>query len=137
MPVTVTVHSFAEEHLPKHMRLNFVQRLIRFLFVPLCMAAVVGCLHWDGTYKEILDLCDQRNACFAMCLADNFPQLNCEVVRDTVIEYRGNVYENFFYYPANDSPNYQKCYSYLSDVSLPSDSPNHYVPEPLSPHFEH
>ena len=51
------VYSFTEDHLPKHMRLNFLQRFIRFLFVPLCMAACVGILHWESVYKEVVDLC--------------------------------------------------------------------------------
>jgi cell division protein FtsL len=36
---------YEEDHLPKHMRLDFVSRLIRYLFVPICFVATVCLMH--------------------------------------------------------------------------------------------
>lgn len=89
---------FNEEHLPKHMRLRFPQRLMRFCFIPVCFIACMCLMHSDGVYKEIALGCKQRDACFATCIQSNFPMLNCDQVNYN-IEYDGNLYENFFFYP--------------------------------------
>jgi protein required for attachment to host cells len=53
-----------------------------------------------------------------MCLADNFPNLACSVIRDQKVEYNGNTYENFFFYPASNSSNYEMCQNYIKEVSF-------------------
>ena len=52
-----------------------------------------------------------------MCLADNFPNLACETISDTKVEFNGNTYENFFFYPASDSDNYAICKQFIAEVS--------------------
>ena len=84
--------------MPKHMRLNFVQRLLRFLFWPICAMAAVAMMRYDPLYEQINEYCDRRIECFAACTNSNFPYLNCEE-RDIDIEYNGNVYKDFFFYP--------------------------------------
>ena len=80
------------------MRLNFTQRLIRFLFYPISLFGCVLILNYAPEYKEIEELCQNRDICYSHCTSDNFPSLNCEQLT-TTLEYNGNVYENFFKYP--------------------------------------
>ena len=116
--------SFKEEHIPKHMRLNFVQRLLRFLFWPICAMAAVALMRYDPLYEQIRDYCDRRTQCFAACTNSNFPYLNCEE-RQTEIEYNGVVYNDFFFYPhptqeksESELAHYEQCKSYVDDVSF-------------------
>jgi len=46
----------------------------------------------------IEQLCEQRHVCHGYCIADNFPDSVCDE-RDVKIEYNGNAYSEFFYYP--------------------------------------
>ena len=115
--------SYKEDHLPKHMRLNFIQRLLRFLFLPICAMASVAILRHDPLYAQIADYCERRVECFAACVNSNFPYLNCEA-RELEIEYNGNMYTEFFFYPKPtqekseaELAHYAKCKDYINDVS--------------------
>lgn len=107
------------------MRLSFVQRLVRFLFLPMCMFAAVSMLHQLEIYKDIDDYCVRREECLASCVRDNFPSLTCALMDDKVIEYRGNAYEHFFVYdkPAPQiggevSEHFDKCAGYIDENPL-------------------
>jgi len=80
------------------MRIDFFRRFLRFLFVPVCMLSSVMLLHNNKVYQEIDDYCNRRQECFASCIRDNFPKLACDHVV-VEVEYHGNVYSEFFYYP--------------------------------------
>jgi len=106
---------FKETHLPKHMRLSFPLRLVRFMFMPICIMAVVSLLNRYPVYKEIDEYCQRREECFANCISDNFPNLACERSDDILIEYQGNTYTNFFFYSKQqDSEQYNMCKDYIN-----------------------
>ena len=109
---------FAEDHLPKHMRLTFSQRLIRFLFVPICFIAIMCLMHAKGVYKDIDTFCGRRDSCFASCITSNFPTFNC-VSKEFEIDYDGNSYRKFFFFPkplsGEDNKLYNTCKSYIND----------------------
>lgn len=107
--------------MPKHMRLNFVQRLLRFLFWPICAMAAVALLRYDDLYQQIADYCERRNECFASCTNNNFPFLNCDAELSE-IEYNGDTYTDFFFYPKpaissslEELHQYETCRSYIDD----------------------
>lgn len=66
-----------EDYLPRHMRLGWVNRIIRFIFGPLSIIAVLCLLNYYAEYKEINDMCYKRNICYSNCINDNFPSLVC------------------------------------------------------------
>jgi len=67
-------------------------------------------------YKEIDSFCNRREECFANCISDNFPLLECEKQDDILIEYQGNIYTNFFFYKKQDgSEQYDTCKKYVND----------------------
>ena len=76
----IICNSYKEEHMPKHMRLSFVQRLLRFLFWPICAMAAVAIMRHDPLYEQIQEFCDRRIECFAACTNSNFPFLNCDSI---------------------------------------------------------
>ena len=90
--------SYEEEHIPRYMRINFFQRLLRFLFWPICAMAAAAILRHDPLYQQIHDYCERRIECFASCTNSNFPFRNCDAVTNE-IEYNGNTYTDFFFYP--------------------------------------
>ena len=107
--------------MPRHMRLNFVQRLLRFLFWPICAMAAVAIMRHDPVYEQIHEYCERRVQCFAACTNSNFPYLNCEA-RTTEIEYSGDTYTDFFFYPypsqeksEAELEHYEQCKSYIDD----------------------
>ena len=107
-------YSFKEDHLPKHMRMDFTQRCIRFLFVPISLMSICSMLNYDPIYREIEELCQQRNECFAHCDLDTFPRQDCHP-QNIEIHYRGNEYEHFFLYPNNyDSDFFKTCHDYVT-----------------------
>lgn len=69
---------YEEEHLPKHMRLEFSSRLIRFLFIPICFVACMCLMHQDPIYMEINSYCNLRDQCYSYCVSSNFPHFDCE-----------------------------------------------------------
>lgn len=114
--------------MPRHMRLNFVQRLLRFLFWPICAMAAVAMLRHEPLYEQIADYCERRVECQAACVNSNFPFLNCEK-KEVEIEYNGNTYTNFFFYPhptedksQEELHHYHQCQNYINDVSKQSNS---------------
>ena len=114
--------------MPKHMRLNFVQRLLRFLFWPICAMAAVAMLRHESLYEQIAEYCERRVECQAACVNSNFPFLNCEK-KEVEIEYKGNTYTKFFFYPhptedksQEELHHYHKCQSYINDVSKHSNA---------------
>lgn len=109
--------------MPRHMRLNFVQRLLRFLFWPICAMAAVAMLRHEPLYSQIAEYCERRVECQAACVNSNFPFLNCEK-KEVEIEYNGNTYTNFFFYPhptedksQEELHHYHQCQNYINDVS--------------------
>ena len=103
------------------MRLNFVQRLLRFLFWPICAMACVAMLRHDPLYDQIYEYCERRTECFAACTQTNFPFLNCQSL-DIEIEYNGNTYTDFFFYPepsteksVEELKHYHNCIDYIDD----------------------
>ena len=107
--------------MPKHMRLNFLQRLLRFLFWPICAMAAVALLRYDSLYTQIADYCARRTECFAACTNDNFPFLNCET-QNPEIEYNGDTYTDFFLFPKPgieksevEIKHYEQCKDYILD----------------------
>lgn len=113
------------------MRLNFIQRLLRFLFWPICAMAAVAMQRHDPLYEQISEYCDRRIECFAACTNSNFPFLNCDPVQ-TEIEYNGNTYTDAFFYPKPsvekseiELAHYEKCKGYIDDVSLIPSHPLH------------
>ena len=66
-------YSYNEEHMPKHMRINFVQRLLRFMFWPICAMAMVSMMRHDPIYQQIAEYCERRIECYAACTISNFP----------------------------------------------------------------
>ena len=55
-------------------------------------------LNQNSQFKVINTLCEQRNVCHSYCITDSFPDSVCDK-RDQEIEYNGNKYSKFFYYP--------------------------------------
>ena len=107
------------------MRLDFVPRLLRFLFWPICAMAAVVLLRHNSLYTQISEYCERRTECYAGCTNDNFPFSSC-VAQTNEIEYNGVTYKDFFFYlkPSEDhSPGelngYNKCKGYIDDVSRP------------------
>ena len=118
------------------MRLNFVQRLMRFLFWPICAMSVVSMLRHNDLDQIINTYCARRTECFAACTNSNFPFLNCEE-RKSEIEYNGNTYTDFFFYPKpameksiEELEHYLDCMGYIDDVSaLPLPTDQSFLPE--------
>lgn len=113
---------FNEEHLPKHMRLTWPQRLIRFLFIPIVFICSCCVMHQDPIYRHIKQECNKRNSCFASCVTSDFPKLGCDHVIQN-IEFDGNSYEKFFFFPEpapGRDKQYNVCKSYINDnYSIP------------------
>lgn len=105
-----------EEFLPRHMRLGWINRAIRFLFGPLCLLSILCLLYYRQEYLEIFEACANRNDCFAHCVNDNFPNLACRDM-NTSITYKGNTYTQMYLYPYANSSNYNSCLGLVSDVS--------------------
>lgn len=68
------------------MRIGLVNRIIRFLFGPISIFAIVSLLNYRSEYAEVNNLCNQRYEqlfnifrvnCYAHCVTDNFPNLTC------------------------------------------------------------
>jgi len=59
------------------MRLGFTQRLLRFLFWPICAMACAGIMRQDPLIRQINEYCKRRIECFADCSNSNFPLMNC------------------------------------------------------------
>ena len=83
--------------------------------------AAVGMLRHDPKYQQIYEYCERRIECFAACTNTNFPLLNCEE-RELEIEYNGNIYTQFFYYPKpgigksdEELEHYHRCSDYIGD----------------------
>ena len=92
---------FDEEHLPKHMRLRFPMRLIRYLFIPICFIACACLMHHSGIYKQIDDYCHRREECYAHCISSNFPHKDCKLM-ELDLQFQGNEYNRFFFFPKPD-----------------------------------
>ena len=60
--------------------------------------AAAAILRHDPLYQQIHDYCERRIECFASCTNSNFPFRNCDAVTNE-IEYNGNTYTDFFFYP--------------------------------------
>lgn len=70
----------------------------------------------EGKYKEIIVLIIPfRVDCYAHCVNDNFPSLSCTNLNIS-LEYNGNYYDQFYYYPKKDSDHYRTCLGYVDDV---------------------
>ena len=97
--------SYPEDHLPRHMKLSGEKRVIRFLFGPIALLTMITLMRYQAVYKTISDNCAQRAQCYASCVQDNFPNLNCREMDyqnlegEPLLEYNGNEYSNFFFYP--------------------------------------
>lgn len=83
--------------------------------------SAVALLRYDALYSQISDYCARRTECFAACTNDNFPFLNCDP-REPEIEYNGDTYTNFFFYPKPgdekseyEIKHYERCKSYIDD----------------------
>ena len=107
--------------MPKHMRINFVQRLLRFMFWPICAMAMVSMMRHDPIYQQIAEYCERRVECHAACTISNFPFQNCDS-RTSEIEYNGNIYTDFFFYPRPTQPkseeeleHFQTCMNFIDD----------------------
>ncbi len=105
--------SMKEDYLPHHMRIGFVNRIIRFIFGPMCIVAIFSLINYYKEYKEIDDLCFRRNECYSNCVNDNFPNLTCEKEKLN-LTYNGNVYDSFYFYPKTNTSKYQECLSYVN-----------------------
>lgn len=90
--------SYAETHLPEHMRFNKVARFIRFLFMPISLMGLILQLNTVPELGEIQDTCQIRNTCYSHCTNDNFPYLMCEF-QEFALTYNQNEYTQFFKYP--------------------------------------
>ena len=104
------------------MRINFVQRLLRFLFLPICAMAAASIMRQDPLYQQIADYCDRRVECFAACTKSNFPSSNACQARETEIEYNGDTYTNFFFFPKptqeksdEELQHYHQCVNHIQD----------------------
>lgn len=71
------------------MRLGAFNRLIRFLFGPLSIIAILCLINYYSQYKVINDMCYKRNVCYSNCINDNFPSLVCGLEPIT-LTYNGN-----------------------------------------------
>ena len=105
-----------ETYLPKHMRIGFVNRIIRFFLGPLSILGLLCLLNYKPEFKETSDLCQRRDQCYANCVNDNFPDLYCKE-EHVKLTYEGNLYQHFFFYPYKNTTLYQDCLSYVSEVS--------------------
>lgn len=83
------------------MQLNFTKRTIRFMFMPISLLASVMIFNHSPAISEIVGLCAHRNTCQAYCTKDNYPMLPCQG-RQYQLEYKGNLYTDFFVYPNPD-----------------------------------
>ena len=93
-----------------------MNRVIRFLFGPISLLAILSLLNYYPQYMTINNLCFQRNICYSNCMNDNFPNLHCG--QDNVaLTYFENRYLNLFYYPANNGSNYAQCKGFIAQVS--------------------
>lgn len=103
------------------MRLKGYQRVIRFLFLPITMLAVVCLLHYRQIYKEIDQLCTRRAQCLTGCIQNTFPALECNVKENIDLTYRGQFYDKLYFYPYSESESFQNCLGFADDiVSLPT-----------------
>ena len=99
------------------MRLNFFQRFLRFMFVPIAAMAAICMLRYLPIYKQIHDYCERRNTCSSACTSENFPELPCAEM-ELDLEYEGNLYTNFFVYPKPtraDNPLFEECAQFIND----------------------
>jgi hypothetical protein len=67
-------------------------------------------------YEEADSYCHRRKECYASCIASNFPNLDCNPMKVS-LEFDGNAYSNFFYYPPplTSNPLYDTCVGYIAD----------------------
>ena len=86
--------------------------------------AAVAVLRHDPLLEQVSDYCARRTECEAACSVSNFPYLNCEE-RKVSIEYNGNTYTDFFFYPKptlksskDELEHYNQCKGYIKDVSV-------------------
>lgn len=56
-----------------------------------------------------------RDICYAHCEEDNFPNLKCKK-ENISLSYGENVYDNFFFYPFQNTSNFNQCKGYVSGV---------------------
>ena len=98
------------------MRLNFFQRFLRFMFMPMCAMAVICMLRYLPIYKQISEFCQRRNTCSSACTFENFPELPCSLVTLN-LEYNKNEYTDFFVYPKpvgdGEHPMYDECAEFI------------------------
>jgi hypothetical protein len=85
--------------------------------MPIAMMAVVCLLHYKPIYIEIKEYCERRATCFTGCIQNNFPDLECQAEEGIDLTYRGQFYDKLYFYPAADTPSYEKCSAFVNEVS--------------------
>ena len=101
----ITKAIFPEKYLPSHMRVGIIRRIIRFLFVPITLFAVLVAFDFNNDERTIHNICDRRKTCRSRCQADNFPNFTCDSV-DYTLNYAGNYYDTFYLYSHSNSEFY-------------------------------
>ena len=103
------------------MKLSWQKRMIRFLFGPIALLTMITLMRYDAIYKTIYDYCEQRAECYSSCVRDNFPNMNCITIEDKELEYNGNKYSKFFFYPKPEIDklgHYKMCEDYINYLKL-------------------
>lgn len=73
--IDITKMIFPEKYLPPYMRFGIIKRIIRFLFLPITLFALVVGLNYRPAKERIYEACDEREKCLARCQTDHFPNL--------------------------------------------------------------
>lgn len=105
---------YPDTYLPKHQRLTFIFRLVRFIIsVPIMMLMAVAALNnRHGVTPETY--CLYRSECISNCEELHFLDKSC-VAYSGSLKYNGNTYDKLYTFNYFDSDDFDKCYDYASD----------------------
>ena len=107
----------AEEHLPRHMRIGVAKRIIRFLFLPICLLSTIAMFNYTYDEKDIYQRCQERKKCLSYCQSDNFPNLSCTDA-NYELTYKGNHYTQFYHYTSSTNAFFEHCKGLVQENAI-------------------
>ena len=98
------------------MRLNCCLRICRFIFYLLTILCGVLIFNYRND-RDAHDYCENRNKCFTSNLIDIYPNLYDRSANPIVtINFRHNVYNDFYYYKEKQTYGFNECYEISKEV---------------------
>jgi hypothetical protein len=106
--------AFDDVYLPKHQRIRFPLRLLRFLIsVPLMMMMAVSVLNQRYGYQP-KNYCLYRNECISNCEELHYMDQTCKPYAGK-IKYNGNTYDELYEFKYVNDDDFTTCRDYVDD----------------------